>query len=197
LNSTGIGLWAQDFLGDGFQRGYEVRGDDKNNVIVSGMFDGTMNVTESDAGPLTAIGKKDLFVAKFGPNGTPLWSRSFGGKHPNSDAGSTLITFGLAVDNVGNIIVPGYFDGGVDFGSGVMTSSGEFDIFLVKLTADGQYLWSKQFGGSGEEHASEVATDSNRNIVLTGWFRDQLNVGAINLASKADSLDVLLTKCAP
>ncbi len=59
-----------------------------------------------------------------------------------------IITHGhsIAVDNSGNVYTTGYFNGSVDFdpGAGIstLTSAGDWDVFISKLDASGNFVWA-------------------------------------------------------
>jgi hypothetical protein len=91
----------------------------------------------------------------------PLWSRRFGG------ANEEYVT-GEAVDNAGNMLLTGYFSGTADFGGEPLSSAAHTDIFIVKLDAQGQHLWSRRFGGSQFDYGGGIAVDSVGNVLLTG-----------------------------
>ncbi len=104
------------------------------------------------------------------PAGGVLWSRRFGGS--SKDVGESV-----AVDEGGNIVIAGTFEGSVDFGTGTLTSIGGLDIFLLKLNAQGETVWSKSFGGTKDEDVASVAIDQQGNIALAGDFRQSIDFG--------------------
>ncbi len=61
--------------------------------------------------------------------------------------------YAVAVDGDGNVVVAGYFVNTVDFGGGPLTSAGGSDVFAVKLSGDGEHLWSQRFGGTSDDFA--------------------------------------------
>jgi hypothetical protein len=64
-------------------------------------------------------------VASFTPTGAYRWSYQIGGTSQDR-------VYGLAVD--GNAFVTGHMQDLVDFGGGGLTSAGDYDVFLLKLT---------------------------------------------------------------
>jgi hypothetical protein len=72
---------------------------------------------------LVSVGERDAYIARFDPNGAPMWARSFGG--PGGDrAGATL----AGADE--ELWVGGDFGDGIDFGDGSLAGSG---MFLAKF----------------------------------------------------------------
>jgi hypothetical protein len=65
---------------------------------------------------------------------TNIWSDRFGDEEKQ-------YSYSVATDAPGNVVLTGRFANVVDFGGGVLTSAGEYDIFLVKFapTATGIY----------------------------------------------------------
>ena len=51
----------------------------------------------------------------------------------------------------------------------VSTLNGGKDFWVFKLTSEGQLIWEKTFGGSGDEKARDVAIDSEDNIIVGGF----------------------------
>lgn len=140
-------------------------------------------------GPLTSAGGYDISLAKFDPHGNHIWSSRFGDIDQQQATTAT-------VDQVGNVLVTGYFQGTVDFGAGPLISAGGFDIFLAKFDPNGNHLWSKRFGDSSTQKAFGGATDPSGNVLITGYFRDTVDFGG-SLFFSAGSSDVFLAKFAP
>jgi len=104
-------------------------------------------------------------VAKYAPDGRPLWAKRFGG--PYDDLGKAL-----AVDASGDVFVTGQFQASAGFGDGTMTCAGSYDIFLARLSgADGRQIWAKGLGGTSIDTGDALALDDTGNVYLTGSFR--------------------------
>jgi hypothetical protein len=130
---------------------------------------------------LTSAGDRDIFVAKFKPDGDHLWSERFGD-------GSSQTALAVAVDVSDNVIVAGFFEGAVDFGGGALTSAGGEDIFVAKLGSDGAHAWSKRFGDASGQNPQDVAVDASGNVTVTGYFVGTVNFGggALTAGSSGD-----------
>ena len=106
-----------------------------------------------------------------------LWAKKAGGTGED-------ICYSVARDNSGNYYVAGSFSGRVSFGNTTLSSSGNRDIFVGKLNADGNWLWAKKAGGTSNDIASSIAVDSAGNAYITGYFASTtltFIAGAINL----------------
>ncbi|MEO7328837.1 MAG: hypothetical protein ABI193_09685 [Minicystis sp.] len=87
----------------------------------------------------------------------------------------------------------GNFVGKVDFGAGPLTSAGGFDIFVAKFAPSGAVLWSKQFGGAGDEGGRGIASDPLGDVVVLSAFAGSIDFGGGPLTANG-LLDIGLTK---
>ncbi len=130
-------------------------------------------------------------VQKFDAAGNYLWGKSIKGA-PNGQLGSPNVKpDALCIDNSGNVITAGYFSGNIDFdpnaGNAMVSSRGEFDLYLHKMGSNGQLLWVKSFGiNSPLLHGmNEVTVDAQDNIYVMGYTRDSLDLDPGVLAAYA------------
>jgi FlgD Ig-like domain len=115
-----------------------------------------------------------------------VWSEGFGGD--GADIANTVV-----VDGAGNIVVSGQFTNTANFGGANLVSAGNTDIFLAKYDANGVHLWSKRFGGTGNDRTIELAVDGADNIIISGPFFNTVDFGGGPLVS-AGSSDMFLAK---
>ena len=109
----------------------------------------------------------------------------------------------IAVDTNGNVYTTGSFGGTVDFDSGPGTfnltsaSTGGADVFVSKLDGNGNFVWAKRMGGTGDEESYGISVDSNSNIYTTGYFYGTADfnpgAGTFNLNS-AGNVDIFVSK---
>jgi Uma2 family endonuclease len=93
---------------------------------------------------------------------------------------------GIMVDSTGNVLLTGEFFGTADFGGGPLSSAGGagyLDIFVVKLDAQGQHLWSRHFEGRFQYDGPSVAVDSTGNVLLIGDFLGTVDLGGAGARS--------------
>jgi hypothetical protein len=189
FDAAGNALWSRRFGDAGiYQGGTSIAADAAGNVIVTGIFDGTVDFGR---GALVSAGGQDLFAAKFDAAGATLWSRRFG------DATRIYETVPVsAVDGAGNVLLSGSFEGTIDFGNGPLVSAGGEDVFVAKLDPAGNALWSKGSGSASTQRGSRMAVDGAGNVLVTGEFQATLDLGGGPLTS-AGSKDLFLVKLAP
>ncbi|MCP4851228.1 MAG: hypothetical protein GY900_05790, partial [Actinomycetia bacterium] len=104
----------------------------------------------------------------------------------------------VAVDSSGNVYTAGDFFDTVDFDPGAgtanLTSNGQQDMFVSKLDSSGNYVWAKNFGGTGYDYGYSVAVDSSGNVYTTGSFRGTVDFdpgpGTANLTAVAQDVFV-------
>jgi len=100
---------------------------------------------------------------------------------------------GIALDENGNCYVVGYFDSTMTFDTYSLTSSGDYDIFVAKMDANGNWLWAAKAGGSGSDYGYEIAIDDNGNSYVTGWFEGTATFGTYSLTSSG-STDIFVAR---
>ncbi len=173
LTPTGDFLWAIPIPVRVDGANIEISVDDNNNVYLASEFN---SPADFDPGPgvltLSPIGVADAFVAKYDPDGNVVWAKQFGGPGavPGSDA--------LDIDDNNNVIVCGNFNTTVDFDPGPtsfnLTSATNSQVFIVKLTSNGNFIWAKRFDHSpttySESIVADVKCDAQGNIYTVGNF---------------------------
>jgi len=141
--------------------------DPTGGIYLTGTFAGT---TDFDPGAgvaaRTSLGSTDVFVAKY-TAGALVWVAQIGG------TGAERVT-SLAQDAAGNLYLGGAFQGSTDFDPGaggqVLTSLGGEDGFVVKLSAVGDFMWSRRLGGVNADQVTGVAVDATGRTYATGVF---------------------------
>lgn len=87
--------------------------------------------------------------------------------------------FAMEVDHLGNTYVLGEFEGTVDFdpGNGVsnLTSNGGTDVYLLKLDAQGDFVWVKSFGGRLDDQGRSIIINDIGLLFIAGTFKDTVD----------------------
>lgn len=104
----------------------------------------------------------------------------------------------LALDGEGRIFALGGFRNTADMDPGAgytpLVTAGGQDIFLSRFTADAQFEWSMQLGGTGHDHAQALAVQADA-VMVGGEFAGTLNAQGVELISNGSS-DALLARFA-
>ena len=168
--------WAKTDSGPSHSGGLAITTDAGGNVYYTGYFQGTVDF---DPGPgsftMSCITGRDIFISKTDVNGSFLWAKSLG-------ATSSQISFpsnegdAIELDSLGNLYATGSFSGTADFdpGPGTFNLSSytgyQNDIFILKLDANGNFMWAAALGGSGSDAGRSLGFDPLGNSYITGFF---------------------------
>jgi hypothetical protein len=186
FGGMGVHAWSFSRGDTGFQAAWDVAVHPAGMVVVTGEFQGAVNF---GGGVLTSAGGADAYLAAYSSTGAHLWSRAFGDANGNYGRA-------LAVDGAGDILMTGYYAGTIFTGGYMLTSTAALDIFLAKLDVSGALLMTHNIGGAGSQLATDIAVDSHGNILLTGEFYTEIDLGGGVLAGTGSS-DIFLAKYGP
>ena len=101
----------------------------------------------------------DDFDDKFTFN-EPQWAKVFGGMHDD-------YAYSVIQTRDGNITVFGYTNS-ID-GDVTDKTLQENDYWLMKLTTEGEIIWSKTYGGSGDDKGREVIETVDGGFAIVGY----------------------------
>ena len=168
LGPDGSYRWTRTFGGFHVEIGFGIAADPENSVIVTGEFQGIADFDPGEGEDIRqSNGKRDFFITKLGADGSYHWTHTAGGIE--NDHGYDVTT-----DAAGNVYVTGAFQETVDFnprgGGDVRVSQGAFDVYIIKLAADGSYRWTRTFGGKGGDSGRGIALSPEGLLAVTGGF---------------------------
>ncbi len=140
---------------------------------ITSYFEGNIDFDPDHlGGEHTSNGGFDIFLAVFNADGSYRWSKSFG--EWNQDYSRAV----MQLSN-GGIAIVGHFYESLDFNpgqpGGEHTSNGGWDIFLAVFNADGNYRWSKTFGGTGIDGGRTATQLSDGGMAITGYFSNTID----------------------
>lgn len=129
-----------------------------NFITTSGAFDRTFN------------GNTDVYLQRYAPDGTLLWSTFFGGV--NYDR-----AYAIEVDSQGSVYIAGRAGSGFPTTSGALQRTfggdtspngayGTQDGFAAKFDSNGQLVWSTYIGSSWRDFVRDLDIDSAGNVYL-------------------------------
>ncbi len=157
--NTGDLVWDKDFGGDNEDVLVEIKASlDGNTFYLGGQ---TRSLPDKKNKLSESYGNLDYFLVKIDDKGNKIWDKTYGGT-------------GLDVMYSLNLNPTGYFTiGGVSASdsSGVKSSKskGGNDFWLLYLDTDGNIVWDKSIGGSGDDALTSIipAVD-NDGYILCG-----------------------------
>jgi len=178
--------WVQSFGGPDGDIGWAIDLDALGNVYVTGEFEDSMTVGSTKLVAPGAEDGNDIFLVKYNNSGQLQWAKQAGG--PWHDK-----AFGLTVDALGNIYMGGFFSGEANFGGTMIYGYGVTDAVLAKYDTDGNIIWVKKSGGTGDDEIKAIAIDNSGNIYISGGFEGTANFGGISKSS-AGGIDAFIAK---
>ncbi len=139
-DASGDTLWTRTYGGIDSDIGTSVHQTTDTGYIVAGF-------TRS-----FGAGGDDVYLIRTDPLGNTLWTRTYG------DTG-----------NDGVICVQQTTDGGY-VGTGWTTSygAGGYDVYLIKMDASGDTLWTRTYGGSQDDYSYSVQQTADGGYVIGG-----------------------------
>jgi hypothetical protein len=139
IDSSGELVWNQTYGQESSQKAYSIAKAADGFIVV-----GDKVSLQSDS---------DAWVIKVGWNGTLLWEKTVGGK--DADSASVVSD---SVD--GNYLVTGF-----TFSYG----KGNRDVWVFKISDQGNVIWSCTIGDSGYQEAYQVLDVGKNKYVVVGW----------------------------
>jgi len=140
-DANGDTLWTRTYGGSSTDMGWSVQQTTDGGYILAGM------TTSFGAG------SDDVYLVKTDADGDTLWTRTYGGSA--NDMGCSV-----QQTTDGGYIVAGYTE---SFGAG------ESDVWLVKIDANGDTLWTRTCGGRDYDYGWDVQQTSDGGYIVTGY----------------------------
>ncbi|OQP53983.1 hypothetical protein A4D02_20050 [Niastella koreensis] len=119
-------------------------------------------VASSDGGSvnagyaMVANGPDDFSIVKFDANGNIVWNKTYGGS--NDD-----LAYKIIATADGGYLVSGETESN---DGDVKSNHGGWDIWVIRLDANGNLIWEKTFGGAGNEYWAKIAACTDGGYVL-------------------------------
>ncbi|MBL7825515.1 MAG: T9SS type A sorting domain-containing protein [Saprospiraceae bacterium] len=162
-----------------FKKGFNsklsaIQADAQGNMLVAGFFGDSIRFENGQH--FYSKGGFDAYLAKYSPIGDLLWVHTFGS--PFAEEANTLL-----IDPDGNLLLGGKFSGTVDFDPAPGAEHLETGVqlgqaFVLKLDADGQFVWVRSWDGAGSGYRSwcqSLALDQEQHLLMTGTFYEDID----------------------
>jgi hypothetical protein len=140
-NAAGDTLWTRRYGGTGDDVGYSVQQTTDGGYIIAGQ-------TKS-----FGAGGYDVYLIKTDSLGHSLWAKPYGGT--KDDVGRSV----QQTTDGGYIVTGQTRSFGADSG----------DVYLVRTNASGDTLWTRTYGGTGDDAGNSVQQTSDGGYIVAGW----------------------------
>ena len=118
------------------------------------------------------------------PPGT--WTKQYGDAE-DQKAGA------VAINVAGDIALTGSARGTIDFGNIPWTGTAtDNDVFVAKLSSEGQSQWSRRFGDSCDQNGSAVALTPTGDVFVAGDFCGKMDFGDTTLEAPSGERDIFV-----
>ncbi|MCE7734777.1 MAG: hypothetical protein GPJ54_07875 [Candidatus Heimdallarchaeota archaeon] len=155
-------VWSKYIGGSEFDAINGIVTDSEDNIIVTG------STTSEDLSVKNGFdeiydGNGDIFITKYHPNGSQLWSTYYGGDLLETNSK-------VAIDEDDNLIIIGTtFSTDLIAGFSECDLSSSSNIFVTKWSPIGNLIWTRMICGNGMDNAMAVSIDNTGNILLAGY----------------------------
>ena len=167
--------WDQLFISKGLIP-RQIKADANDNVYMLGYVTGSGFVLGAYSF-LYEPYADNYVLLKFDKDRNLVWGR----RVADSNGGASIE---MEIDQSNNIIVSGFYEGIILFGSIRLSFSTGQDLFVVKFSPDAVPLWAIRSTGSGQEYPTDMVISTNQNIIVSGTYTGSgVKIGGKALAS--------------
>lgn len=155
LTSAGDLEWSRYFGGNFTDTPYGIVQTEDNGYIIAGSSD------SDDTDISSHIGSYDFWVLRISASGDLIWEKSFGGEQ--IDEARAIVESGD-----GNYIIAGDTRSN---NNDVSHNNGAADLWIIKISPNGNLLWEKTIGGSSFDVARALVKTQDNGFLLAGSSR--------------------------
>ena len=169
FDSSGNFQWVKQLGGNFADAGLCIVTRPFGTINISGKFEGIADFDPGIGVYTLSSPSFSSFISELDSNGNFISAQKIASQQPY---GSNSLAF----DSLGNSYFAGVFSGTVDFdpGPGIynLTSNiGNNDLFILKRDSNGNFIWVKKIGGTGNEFSANIVLDLSGNVYMTGIFQ--------------------------
>ncbi len=157
-NATGDTLWTKEYGGPDVDYGYAIEQTSDGGYIIGGH-------TQMGSGVWDAL------LIKINDVGDLLWSKTYGGA-----AVDYLYSVQQTTDG-------GYLIGGTTNNFG----AGNYDMYMIKTNSNGDTLWTKAYGGTGEDRGYYAVQANDGGYIIAGYATSFVGTGLEVYLVKTDA----------
>jgi len=141
--------------GSGNDEASDVKILEDGSVAISGYTD------SSSGGIVSTHGQEDFLIMKLDSDLEVQWWKTFGGSKRD-------IAEAIALTADGGYLLAGLTESA---DGDVTNNNGIGDFWVIRLSTEGELIWERTLGGSGQDHAYDVLEKPSGNILVAGYTR--------------------------
>ncbi|APD06396.1 DNA helicase [Flavobacteriaceae bacterium UJ101] len=115
-------------------------------------------------------GNTDYWIVKLDNQGDSQWQRTLGGNYADEVKGLEVLP-----ENKGYMVY-GYSNSTIS-GDKEVKNKGLGDVWVVRLTSEGEVLWQESYGGKGDDIPTGLQITEEGNYVLLGYSNSNTEEG--------------------
>jgi len=158
LDDKGNICWYKTYGGSKDDVGVSIKKLEDGNYIVVGYTSSFGN------------GNTDVYVIKIDNNGELIWEKIFGGEQDDI-ANDSIIT------SDGNLLIVGWTKS---------FSAKDRDIYILKISKDGNLIWQKNYGGENMDEGRTVVETNDKGYIVAGMTLSFDSLGSDIIILKFD-----------
>lgn len=155
LSANGSFEWSKYFGGSFTDASFGVEKTADNGFIIVGSSD------SNDVDISNNKGTYDFWIIKISSVGTLIWEKSFGGTEIDEARAITST-------NDGNFLVVGDTRSS---DANISNNNGAADLWMLKISPEGNLLWEKTIGAIGFDVARSVSKTQDNGFIISGSSR--------------------------
>jgi hypothetical protein len=155
IDQEGNKIWQKTYGGSGHETCKSIKKSNNGGYLLIG------NSSSIDGDLSNNYGEQDVWMLKVDNEGIIQWQQNFGGSKDD-------FIYNFIEDHEGNFVIIGEtysFDIDATDNHG---ENGSRDFFIIKVSAQGQKIWSNCYGGSSEEYARGIVESNGSEYVVVG-----------------------------
>ena len=154
-SSSGDLEWSRYFGGSFTDTPFGVVETADNSYIIAASSDSEdFNITNNK-------GTYDFWILKVSKDGNLIWEKSFGGSEIDEPRGITAT-------NDGNFVIVGDTR---STDKDVSNNKGGADLWMLKISTDGNLIWEKTYGGTSFDVARSISKTQDNGFLIAGNSR--------------------------
>ncbi len=152
INNSGVLQWENSYGGTEIEKGYSITKTTDGNYVIVG------DARSTDGDLTNSKGNADVWVVKINDNGSIIWQKNYGGS--SFDNARSVVT----ATNGGFFITGSSRSLNID----ASTNNGQNDVWILKISENGNLDWQKSLGGSEIEVGYGITQLQDGSIVVVG-----------------------------